>query len=329
MRGLVVGLGSMGKRRVRLMQAFFPTLELCGVDARAERREEAAQQFHIPCYESIGQAIEAGAPALGFVCTSPLSHAGVIQELLERNLHIFTEINLVDDGYETLSALAAQKNLLLFLSSTPLYRKETQYIEETAAQAKRPLVYRYHVGQYLPDWHPWENYKDFFVGDKRTNGCRELFAIELPWLQRAFGHIEHVVPVKRKLTTLQLDYPDMYFVTVLHKSGTVGQIMVDVVSPKAVREFTLIGEHVYLRWNGTPDSLFVYDAKQKQDVAVGTYASVEHDARYAQNIIENAYVDELAAFFDTLRGKQTRRHTFEDDKEILAVIDSIEGAPTA
>ena len=35
------------------------------------------------------------------------------------------------------------------------------------------------LGQYLPDWHPWESYKSFFVSNKKTNGCRELFAIEL------------------------------------------------------------------------------------------------------------------------------------------------------
>ena len=46
----------------------------------------------------------------------------------------------------------------------------------------RPVNYIYHIGQYLPDWHPWENYKNFFVGDKRTGGVREIFGIDLPWL---------------------------------------------------------------------------------------------------------------------------------------------------
>ncbi len=49
--------------------------------------------------------------------------------------------------------------------------------------------YTYHVGQYLPDWHPWEDIKDFFVNDKRTNGNREILVRELPWLTETFGEV--------------------------------------------------------------------------------------------------------------------------------------------
>ncbi len=330
MRVLVVGLGSMGKRRIRLMQAFFPDIALCGVDARPERREEAAKHFSIPCYDSISLAAAAWTPTVGFVCTSPLSHAAIITELLQLQLHVFTEINLVDDGYDRNVELAQQNGLVLFLSSTPLYRREVFYIADTVQNTVGPLVYRYHVGQYLPDWHPWENYQDFFVGDRRTNGCREIFAIELPWLQAAFGDILSVHTTRQQLTSLQIDYPDSYFVTVQHASGAVGQLAVDIVSRKAVRAFELVGEQLFLQWNGTPDSLTNYDfIASKQDIIIDLYETVTRDDRYADNIIENAYVDELAAFFDRIAGQPVRQHTFAADKGILAWIDQIEGVRRA
>ncbi|MCO7111156.1 hypothetical protein NIA69_21115 [Gemmiger formicilis] len=40
-----------------------------------------------------------------------------------------------------------------------LYRRETQYIKQQVAEFGKPVHYIYHIGQYLPDWHPWENYK--------------------------------------------------------------------------------------------------------------------------------------------------------------------------
>lgn len=324
MKGLVVGLGSMGKRRVRLMQTFFSDIALCGVDSAPARRDEAAAQFALPCYASIEEACAAWAPQLGFVCTSPLSHAAITTQLLEQGLHVFTEINLVADGYAHNTALAQQKSLVLFLSSTPLYRRETQYIEDAVRRADAPLSYQYHVGQYLPDWHPWENYTDFFVGERRTNGCRELLGIELPWMARAFGNIQSAAAVAQRLTSLRIDYPDRYLITLTHAGGITGQLAVDVVSRKATRALTVVGEQLFLRWNGTPDSLSVYDFDSKSDVAVDTYDTVQQDSRYANNIIENAYVDELAAFFDTLAGKPARRHTFEADAVLLGVIDRIE-----
>jgi predicted dehydrogenase len=315
----------MGKRRIQLMREFFKDMELCGVDARAQRRDEAADLFGIPCYPSIKQGMEMFCPDSGFVCTSPLSHSAVITELLQGGLDVFTEINLVDDGYEQNTALAQQKGKTLFLSSTPLYRKEIQYITTRVRQTGAPLVYRYHVGQYLPDWHPWENYKDFFVGDKRTNGCREIFGIELPWMEQAFGAIEQVTAQSAKLTALHLDYDDSYLVTLKHAGGISGQLAVNVVSRKAVRDLEIVGERLYLKWLGTPDSLTMYDYESKRDVHIDTYEAVTQDKRYAENIIENAYVDELAAFFDTLAGRPALRHRFADDARVLGIIDEIEG----
>ena len=39
------------------------------------------------------------ASLVAFVCTSPLSHSAVISECIKKGLHIFTELNLVADGY--------------------------------------------------------------------------------------------------------------------------------------------------------------------------------------------------------------------------------------
>ena len=326
MKGIVVGLGSMGKRRMRLVKNFFTDVELCGVDSNPDRRAQANELFGVPCYASIAEAAEAFNPEVAFVCTSPLSHAAIIKELLERNLSVFTEINLVTDGYEENVALAEEKGLTLFLSSTPLYRKETQYVAGAVKASKGPICYRYHVGQYLPDWHPWENYKDFFVGDKRTNGCREIFAIEMPWLTAAFGKVVDFSAVCQRQTGLNIDYPDSYLVTLKHEGGAMGQFAVNVVSRKAVRDLEVMAEDLYLKWLGTPKSLSVYDFDEKKDVSVDTYEAVEQDSRYAENIIENAYVDELAAFFDTLAGKPALRHSFKADADILALIDAIEGS---
>lgn len=325
MRGIIIGLGSMGKRRIRLLRGFFNGIELCGVDTRADRRDDVMTWSNAVCYDSIETAIAEFAPEVAFVCTSPLSHAAITTQLLEAGLHIFSEINLVADGYAHNIALAKQKGLVLFLSSTPLYRREIVYIDKAVKDTvSAPLLYQYHVGQYLPDWHPWEDIHDYFVGDKRTNGCRELLAIELPWLCCAFGPVQQMQRLPHTATALDIDFADSYLVTLRHESGAAGQLLVDVVSRKAVRELTVLGEQLFLQWGGTPDSLRVYDIGNKIDIAVDTYERVTRDERYADNIIENAYVDELTAFFDTLAGKDVRRHTFEQDKKILTVIDQIE-----
>ena len=240
------------------------------------------------------------------------------------DLPVFTELNLVGDGYAENMAKAAAKNLPLFLSSTMLYRRETQYIKQQVQAFGKPVHYIYHIGQYLPDWHPWENYKNFFVGNARTGGVREIFGIDLPWLLDAFGDVESVTVQKDTISDLGLPYPDCVTLLLRHKGGVQGVLAADVVSRKAVRSFECFGDGIHLFWEGNPKALYEFKDGDKQPV--NTYASFEHDSRYSDNIVENAYVDELTNFFGVLKGTETPRWSFTKDLATIQLMDKIEEA---
>lgn len=325
MKLLIVGLGSMGKRRARLARGMDASIQISGVDTTESRRTEA-EGLGITAYASIGEAVAADKFDAALVCTAPITHAGIISELLDAGLPVFTELNLVSDGYEKNMKKAREKGLPLFLSSTMLYRGETQYIKRQVEAFAKPVNYIYHIGQYLPDWHPWENYKNFFVGDKRTGGVREIFGIDLPWLLDTFGPVKSLHVEKDKISQLEVDYPDSYFVTLRHENGVKGMLAVDVVSPKAVRNFECFGEGLHLFWEGNPRSLYTFDHDKGEKLPVNTYESFEHDSRYSDNIVENAYVDELANFFAVLKGAEQPRYSFEKDLETIRLIEAIEEA---
>ena len=323
MKLLIVGLGSMGKRRARLAKGIDPSIRLFGVDSAPARRAEA-ESLGIRAFESLEAALAAGRYDAGLVCTAPLAHAAIIRSLLTAGLPVFTELNLVSDGYAENMALAKEKGLLLFLSSTMLYRGETRYIKERVRRFEKPVNYIYHIGQYLPDWHPWENYRNFFVGDRRTGGVREIFGIELPWLLDAFGPVKSLRAEKDKLSALAIDYPDSCFVTLRHENGVKGFLAVDVVSPKAVRNFECFGEGLHLFWEGNPKALYDFDHASGEKRFVDTCPQAEHDPRYSDNIVENAYVDELQNFFSALSGAEQPRYGFEKDLEVIRLIEAIE-----
>ena len=323
MKVVVIGLGSMGKRRIRLIRQYDETIEICGTDTSRERREQAEREYGIETMDSLEQVPE-NFYDCAFVSTSPLSHSSLIQLCLQKNMHVFTEINLVADGYDANMKLAAEKEKVLFLSSTFLYREEINYINRAVRESACPVSYLYHIGQYLPDWHPWENYRDYFVGDGRTNGCREIFDIELPWILYTFGMVKTVHAVKGRNTGLAIDYPDSYLVTLEHENGIHGVLAVDVVSRKAVRNLEIFSEDLYLAWGGTPESLRYYDYEQKKEVPVKLYETIERKEGYGNFIIENSYFHEVEAFFVQIREQKVPVYDFEKDKRTLALIDEIE-----
>ena len=316
----VVGLGSMGKRRIRLMREMYPEYYFFGIDGREDRRQEVIDNFGIDCFEGLSQ-ISAEIDCV-FICTSPLSHNSIIRDALERSYHVFTELNLVPDGYDENLELARVKNVKLFLSSTFFYREEIEYIRGKINSDSR-WNYIYHIGQYLPDWHPWESYKDSFLSDKRTNGCREIMAIELPWITGTFGDVIDVNVLGDKLTRLNIDYKDNFMIQLTHKNGNKGCLIVDLVSPVAVRKLEVYSEGKYLAWNGTPDSLVEFDPENKKTVSVQLSEKTERMEGYSSFVVENAYKNEIREFFDVVLNGKEPQYGFEQDKKVLELIDRI------
>lgn len=212
----------------------------------------------------------------------------------------------------------------LFLSSTFLYREDVQYLIQ---QSKDKTVdYMIHTGQYLPDWHPWENYKDFFVGNIRTNGCREIMAIDFPWILAAFGKIADIHVRKSKNSSLELNYEDNYIISFQHENGSKGVMICDLLSRKGGRSAEIFTDEMYLTWQGTPDSLMRYDLETKTSVPVATYTDqIDHQDGYASNIIENAYLEEIKTFFGVVHGTAQARYTFDDDLYTIQIMNQIEG----
>ncbi|MBC3888244.1 gfo/Idh/MocA family oxidoreductase [Acetobacterium paludosum] len=324
MKVVVIGLGSMGKRRIRLMHKYDDKILIFGVDTNEERRKMCGEEYGIETFCSLTEAMKAICFDCAFVCTAPLSHHVIINQCLKIGLHVFTELNLVDDGYEENIHLARQNDRVLFMSSTFLYREEIKKIKTIIQKENCKLNYTYHVGQYLSDWHPWERYNDFFVGNKRSNGCRELLAIELPWLTDVFGDIIKVDVVKSKMSDLNISYDDNYLILIQHTTGYKGTLAIDVVSRKAVRNFEVFGEKLYLSWDGSPTGLKQYDYEKKAEVNLQLYKEIDQLENYSNFVVENAYLEEITSFFEAIANGEIPLYSFEKDKYILEIIDKIE-----
>lgn len=323
MKVLVVGYGSMGRRRIRLYKQIDKDAHFICVDSNPERIKQIKEDGHT-AYVELNEAVKEK-PDLAFVSTSPLSHAGIIPVLLQNKINTFSEINLSSRNYEQMISLAKNNNVKLFLSSTMLYEEQIKRIKDLVKKEKQPLTYVYHVGQYLPDWHPWESYKDFFIGKKESNGCREIYAIQLPWIVDTFGDVENLFSVSHKSTKLEIDYDDSYITTFEHANGNKGVFVVDVVSRVATTYLEVIGENIHLTWDGSNDGLKIYNIAEKKIETYTAYENLEHNDNYATNIAENPYLDEIKDFISYVKNGTEPKWSIQKDYTVLDLIDKIEG----
>ena len=148
-------------------------------------------------------------------------------------------------------------------------------------------------------------------------------AIELPWLTGTFGEVDTVSALSDRLTKLNIDYDDNYIIQIQHKNGNKGSLIVDVVSPLAVRKLEVYSEGAYISWNGTPDTLAEFDTSNKKLVNATLTEQAEHIDGYSAFVVENAYKNEIREFFDVLHGVVPAQYGFEQDLKILKLIDTI------
>lgn len=323
MKIVVIGYGSMGRRRIRIVKKLLDDIEIICVDKSIERINQARNDGYI-IFSEICEAIEYGAE-LAFVCTSPGMHSNIIIELLSSKIPVFTELNLVSTDYDKIIELSKKNGTPVFMSSTMLYDKQIIAIQELLKKTDKPVSYIYHVGQYLPDWHPWESYKNFFIGKKETNGCREILAIQFPWIIKTFGELEKYNWMRSKNSKLDIDFDDTYIINMRHTSGTTGVFVADVVSRKAVVSLEIINEDIHIVWNGTPETLFYYDTNLKKLTKIESYEKTECIEDYADVIIEEEYEDEVEAFFRLIEDHVQPKYDLNDDLYTLTIIDRIEG----
>ncbi len=323
MHFLIIGLGSMGQRRVRCLKQLGYN-NIVGYDVSKERMKNVCRRYNIQECKNLEEYIKNNEVSGIVVSTPPLEHSKYVIWALENDIPVFSEINLVDDNYEKI--INKSKKCKAFLSSTFLYRKDTEQIIKWTKQSilGNKMFYNYHVGQYLPDWHKWESYKDFFISNIKTNGIRELMAIEFPWLTEAFSKISEFKIQYNKISELDIDYPDTLHIIIVHENGITGNVLMDLVSRISERILRIYGERGVIGWDGTPESLYLFNAENDiREYPLKEVKTTNLDD-YAHTIIEEPYIKEIKEFIMGISGNKKYKYSYKEDYEILKLIDKVE-----
>jgi predicted dehydrogenase len=317
MRFLIVGLGSMGKRRIRCLKRLGFD-EIVGFDPREDRCLEARQRYDVATISDWGQAAQEKVDAW-IVSTPPDTHASYGLQAVDRGIPFFTEANVDEPEMPELVARLRDTGTLGAPSCTMRYYPGPQTIKAALAGRKigKPLAFTYHSGQYLPDWHPWESYKDFYVSKRQTGACREIVPFELSWLTDLFGDVRELRCLKAKVTDLEADIDDIYQVLMEFDDGVMGHMMVDVIAQPAVRLFRLLGSEGTLVWDHTAGTIAVWTKRSGAwETTSLNPGSIEPGYIHA----EEPYIAEMGDFVAAVRRERPWPHSYAEEQRVIALL---------
>jgi predicted dehydrogenase len=312
MRFGIVGLGSMGRRRVRDLKALGH--EVMGFDLRSDRNQQSHELFDIKTVTDFDALIQYKPDAL-VISTPPDQHRKYYEKSFSLGLWFFSEANILVPPTQWFDEQEKRKGGKGFPSGTwrfhPLFGVLRQELQSVGMDSVNTV--HHHYGGYLPQWHPWEDYQDFYAGQRReTSAAREMVPFELEGMCWVLGPLKAVCCIQSRCVNWKTDIDDTYLLQLEFESGLMGTLSVELHHVAPIRDFRVSGQEYCFNLNLLEPTLQKFDRKTGWWHDVGS--SSELGAKKID--IEEVYQAEISAFVQALDQTGNYPKTWADDRHL-------------
>ena len=260
MKFLIAGFGSIGRRHLRNLQALG---EQDVMLLRSNRSTLPLDEIaNVPVETDLQAALAAGPDAV--IVSNPTAlHLDVAIPAAEAGCAILLE-KPIAHNLERVAALraAAQRGGAQVLVGFQLrYHPTLRLAAERIAAGEIGAVQsaRAHWGEYLPNWHPWEDYRQGYAARADLGGGVILtLSHPLDYLRFVIGEVQDVWAFTAQSGDLGLPVEDSAEIGLRFASGAVGSVHLDYLQQPASHTLEVIGAAGTLRWNAADGALSIY-----------------------------------------------------------------------
>lgn len=307
MKFLVVGLGSMGKRRVRNLLALGFD-EIYGFDIRKDRLNESKKKYGIQVFSDLKSAISKK-PDMMIISTSPDTHLNYVKHAVKNKIPFFTEVNTEPEHIEKIISLKRRAKIVGISSMTMRFHPAIKVIQNCIDKKKLGRIYllNYHSGENLEDWHPWETVQDYYVKSTATGGGRDQAVFELEWIFWLFGMPKEVFAKTSKLSQTKARIFDTYQMTFNLENVPIANVLVDVIQRPPNRILRVVLEHGVILWDWISGLVRIYDSRTDK------WEESHDGSGYKGFNVEEMYQDEMRSVVRSVKEKKNLVSTFEHE----------------
>ncbi len=245
MKILIIGCGSIGKRHMANLRRLGGH-ELIAYRTRRENSKELEAKYGARIFYSLEEAL-AQSPDAAVIANPTSLHLPAARQALEAGCHLFMEKPLSHtlEGVDDLLRQAEERERVVFIGYqwrfNPLLMRAKEQLD--AGALGRILFIRAQVGQYLPDWHPWEDYRKGYYGREELGGGALLtLSHELDYVLWFLGKPIQVSCFMDRVSDLEIDTEDIAELILRFPSGAVASVHMDYLQRTVTQTCQIIGE---------------------------------------------------------------------------------------
>jgi len=318
-RVLVVGLGSIGLRHIRIVREILP-------NSTIKILRHAVNNYCPPeangIFMKLSDAIDYG-PQIVVVANPSSKHLDIASTFAQIGSHLLVEKPLTDsfESSRQLVNICRQCNVTLmtgynlrFLESLRIFR---QAIDQEIVG--KPLAIRAESGSYLPDWRPGFDYRKSVSAQHSLGGGVLLeLSHEIDYLRWIFGDVISVWAQLGQKSSLEIDVEDsaimnLEFFRPDNKEKINAAVNLDFYRHDPVRLCTVICEGGTLKWNALDGTV------EKFCQGSTSWEAIFHGPLG----LEMSYFAEWRNFLEAIDGVSPLFVTGEDGLAALEIIEAV------
>jgi predicted dehydrogenase len=310
---VVAGAGSIGQRHLANLKAL-GVGRIAACDPDRQRLAQVAGELGVEMQTDFESALAAVKPDTVFICTPPVLHVSQALSAVRAGAHVFIEkpLSNTTEGIDRLIAEARERNRVVQVGYNLRFHPGLQILKQLLDEGVIGRVLWAHVeaGQYLPDWRPWQDYRQSYTARSAMGGGILLDGShELDYVLWLLGKPVDVVCMAGKVSSLEVDVEDCACVLLRMAEGGIVEVHLDFVQRSYSRHCKIAGEKGTLLWDFTSREvrLFSADSNAWQSFP---YSFEPNDM----------YVAEVKHFLDCVLSGQQPRIGLKEAAEVMRLV---------
>ncbi len=310
MKILIAGLGSVGRRHLRNLLALGETDLLLLRTHRATLPDEELRG--LPVETELAAALK-HKPQAVIVANPTALHLNIAIPAAEAGCHLFIEKPLSHslEGVEELRAAARRGGGQVYIGFQYRFHPGLRLIKRllTEGAVGRPVSARAHWGEYLPGWHPWEDYRQSYSARSDLGGGVILTLCHpLDYLRWLFGEVIALWAFAGRLGDLELDVEDTAEIGLRFMGGELAGLHLDYLQRPPAHRLEIIGVEGTICWDNSDGTVRLYRALSH------TWEAFPPPSGFERNTM---FLEQMRHFLGVARGEVEPACTLEDGVRAL------------
>lgn len=317
-RILIAGLGSIGRRHLRNLATLGESDIVLLRTHRATLPEDELAGY--PVETDLREALRQHRPAAVIVSNPTAAHLGVAIPAAETGCAILLEKPISDSmkGLDQLQAAVQRSGSKVLVGFQFRFHPALLHIRKIISDGVlgRIISARVEFGEYLPGWHPWEDYRQSYAARPELGGgvlLTQCHALDyLPWL---LGKVQDVWGFLGCLSDLELEVEDTAEIGLRMVGGGVASIHLDYVQRPPAHRLDIVGTRGVLRWDASDGATRLYSRESDE------WKTNPLPAGWERNTM---FVDEMQHFLAVIRGEVGPACTLDDGLRAMKLIAAVQ-----